>query len=580
MPPGVQEGGRNKKAKKSPVSVDIRVGNYQPTLSDAQNLILRVFTSEYGENPKWVCIRGMNLIRTAVVVLVPCLDAGTVRGKEDVAPVLAGLLQSSSAMSMRSAGEIEHFPLDQGATRAACRMVRMLLSAKAKPPVTCRKPAQAPKDGTAKQRPPISTYLASEEERARSGYPGPEMAGQAGWVSTGPGNGATTEAQVPPPAATPPAAEPPPAAAAAPAGPDADRAQLVALDCEMVLTAAGHALARASLVGPEGAVLYDTLVRPTEPVTDYLTEFSGMTAEKLADVPVTLEDVQAKLLELLTDRNILVGHSLENDLHALRLVHNRVVDTALLYPHPRGWPHRQGLAGLSNNLLKKKLDRRSGHDSVADARAALDLALLKFEKGPGFGALGGEAAPLGRLLRASGVRLRLSDEAGPQPAPASGQEAKASWHLEGCELGEPGTNEVAGEGRQREVRFFVFRDYEALCEHCALEGAGAVEACLKRLDEHVARIAAGLAHDEVLYILSGCGNLHCYRRLKAVQSGAQADARRCAQKTFKDAFGVLAIGGGSLCARLKEAGYIDGPAGASADGVSPVLKRDLVSYDL
>jgi len=33
--------------------------------------------------------------------------------------------------------------------------------------------------------------------------------------------------------------------------------------------------------------------------------------------------------QLLSEKTIIVGHSLENDLRALKLVHKRVIDTAL-----------------------------------------------------------------------------------------------------------------------------------------------------------------------------------------------------------------------------------------------------------
>jgi RNA exonuclease 1 len=36
-----------------------------------------------------------------------------------------------------------------------------------------------------------------------------------------------------------------------------------------------------------------------------------------------------------------VGHALENDLSALRMLHANVIDTAMLYPHPRVRSRRQ-----------------------------------------------------------------------------------------------------------------------------------------------------------------------------------------------------------------------------------------------
>lgn len=45
-----------------------------------------------------------------------------------------------------------------------------------------------------------------------------------------------------------------------------------------------------------------------------------------------------------------MGHSLDSDLRALKLVHARVVDTAALYPSPRGSPFKQSLKGLAKEV--------------------------------------------------------------------------------------------------------------------------------------------------------------------------------------------------------------------------------------
>ena len=93
--------------------------------------------------------------------------------------------------------------------------------------------------------------------------------------------------------------------------------------------------------------LLDKLVLPDRPITDYNTRYSGITAAMMADVSTRLDDVNKQIRGLLTPQSFLVGHSLENDLRGLKLLHGRVLDTADLYPHPRGLPARLSLRGLA-----------------------------------------------------------------------------------------------------------------------------------------------------------------------------------------------------------------------------------------
>jgi RNA exonuclease 1 len=106
----------------------------------------------------------------------------------------------------------------------------------------------------------------------------------------------------------------------------------------------------------------------------------------LKDVTTTLPDIQKRLLEMLTPQTIVVGHSLDSDLKALKLTHPFIVDSAILYPHVMGLPRKNGLQWLSKKYLNREIQKgTTGHDSAEDARAALDLVKLKCERGPGFG---------------------------------------------------------------------------------------------------------------------------------------------------------------------------------------------------
>lgn len=164
---------------------------------------------------------------------------------------------------------------------------------------------------------------------------------------------------------------------------------IVAIDCEMVETVGGVELARVSVVDENSTVLYDTYVQPSHKVLDYRTEFSGITPEVLEGVETTLVDVQYNLLtRFISQETLLIGHSLENDLKTLRLIHRfGCIDTSILYPHAKGFPYRNKLKYLSNEYLKSKIQQNQakGHDSVEDAVCAMKLVLLKVENGPSFG---------------------------------------------------------------------------------------------------------------------------------------------------------------------------------------------------
>jgi RNA exonuclease 1 len=70
--------------------------------------------------------------------------------------------------------------------------------------------------------------------------------------------------------------------------------------------------------------VYESYVKPKEKITNYLTQFSGITEEKLQDVTTTLEDVQETLVRLLPEDSIWIGQSLNCDLHALKVKHNSI----------------------------------------------------------------------------------------------------------------------------------------------------------------------------------------------------------------------------------------------------------------
>lgn len=112
--------------------------------------------------------------------------------------------------------------------------------------------------------------------------------------------------------------------------------------------------------------------------------YSGITEAALRPISTTLTSIQGRLLALLTPQTILVGHSLNADLDALKLTHPFIIDTSIIFQHPRGPPLKSSLKWLTQKHLNREIQKghgSSGHDSIEDAKACLDLVRKKCEKG-------------------------------------------------------------------------------------------------------------------------------------------------------------------------------------------------------
>ncbi|XP_047231372.1 RNA exonuclease 1 homolog isoform X2 [Girardinichthys multiradiatus] len=154
-----------------------------------------------------------------------------------------------------------------------------------------------------------------------------------------------------------------------------------ALDCEMCYTKQGLELTRVTVINSEMKVIYDTFVKPESKVVDYNTRFSGVTEEDLENTTITLRDVQAVLLNMFRAESVLIGHSLESDLLALKLIHGSVVDTAIVFPHRLGLPYKRALKNLMADYLKRIIqDNVEGHDSSEDASACMELMIWKIKE--------------------------------------------------------------------------------------------------------------------------------------------------------------------------------------------------------
>lgn len=196
-----------------------------------------------------------------------------------------------------------------------------------------------------------------------------------------------------------------------------EKRRAIAVDCEMGYTTYGMELIRVTAtVFPTGETLLDALVRPLGDILDLNSLYSGVFPEMmtLAKPPLKLnapyppiegpimnptapathevpqipilpspQAAREVLLGYITPKTPIIGHSLDNDLHALRLCHPSVVDTSILFPHSRGLPLRNRLKYLVSGLLGREIQvegDENGHDSAVDARCAAELVRYKIRE--------------------------------------------------------------------------------------------------------------------------------------------------------------------------------------------------------
>lgn len=161
--------------------------------------------------------------------------------------------------------------------------------------------------------------------------------------------------------------------------------KVYALDCEMCFTGRGLELAKVTVVAHDGGLVYEKFVQPESEIIDFNTRFSGI---KPSDFHSTnrsnirsIQEVQRDLVEFIEEDTILIGHGLENDLRALKLIHKRVIDTSIAFPHFSGLPFRRSLKSLTKSILKRDIQMaQTGHDSYEDSLACVELMLWRVRK--------------------------------------------------------------------------------------------------------------------------------------------------------------------------------------------------------
>ncbi|EKD12811.1 uncharacterized protein L3040_006965 [Drepanopeziza brunnea f. sp. 'multigermtubi'] len=246
----------------------------------------------------------------------------------------------------------------------------------------------------------------------------------------------------------------------------------VCIDGEMCYTVYGLELVRLTATSwPTGSLLFDVLVRPIGPILDLNSRYSGVWPKDLAEAlpwsadspshPAALDPeaksalrivdspaaARAILFSYLSPDTPLIGHGLENDLNASRIIHPTIIDTALLYPHKAGLPYRNGLKMLMQTHLNRHIQvvvdgKMDGHDSKEDANAAGDLTRF---------ALANEW----KKMKGEGWRVQDGEFRPPTPreglnVPTGSKVGLTVWELEREEPIRILTNGGAGRKRERE----------------------------------------------------------------------------------------------------------------------------------
>lgn len=150
---------------------------------------------------------------------------------------------------------------------------------------------------------------------------------------------------------------------------------MVALDCEMVQTDRGSELGHIVVVDELGQQIGAWHVRPQGEIIDLLTKFSGIKCIEEITGPTAIDfrDLGPRLAAIgLTKSTYIVGHGLEADVKAMKLLHHNVIDSAILFHHAGLGHKRQKLSLLAATHLNRSV-QDGCHDPSEDAIAALDL---------------------------------------------------------------------------------------------------------------------------------------------------------------------------------------------------------------
>ena len=196
----------------------------------------------------------------------------------------------------------------------------------------------------------------------------------------------------------------------------------VVLDCEMAAIAGGYQeLVRFSAVDYfSGEVIIDTHVQPQAHVVDWQTRYSGVSYASMQQAYTRnnvlmrgWREAREELFKHIDADTVLIGHSLDNDLSVLRMLHLQVVDSQILAQECAKVKRQYSLKILCSELVDKKIQTsgKRGHEPLEDCMGTREAVLWMTRNPELFNEWGAQKKREEEVRMAEEKKKRLEEQA-------------------------------------------------------------------------------------------------------------------------------------------------------------------------